>query len=135
MGTLTWSLKNQQGGGPGPGFPSPPLSPRFRRVTEYVQQHLDKDLSLAELAAVVYMSPYHFARLFKRSTGVPPHRFVTQQRIALASAILARAGLSVAHISRLAGFRTASHFTTVFRRVTGITPKGYRTGYIRQDRP
>jgi len=108
---------------------------RLRRVIEYIQQNLDKELTLAELAALVYMSPYHFARLFKLSTGVPPHRFVIRQRIARASAILATQDLSIAQISRLVGFGTASHFTTVFRRVTGITPKGYRTGYIREDRP
>ena len=143
MGALTWSLrKNQRGGGPGPGVPveiqpqtSSPLSPRFRRVVEYIEQHLDKDLSLAELAAVVYMSPYHFARLFKCSTGVPPHRFVVQQRIAHACEILATREPSIAHISRMVGFRSPSHFTAVFRRVTGITPKGYRIGTLREDRP
>src|SRR5713226_268425 len=108
---------------------------RLRRVTEYIQQNLDKDLTLAELAAVVYMSPYHFARLFKGSTGVPPHRFVVRQRIARASAFLATEELSIAQISRMVGFRTPSHFTTVFRRVTGITPRGHRTGYLRGDRP
>jgi AraC-like DNA-binding protein len=108
---------------------------RLRRVTEYIQQNLDKDLTLGELAAVVYMSPYHFARLFKGSTGVPPHRFVVRQRIARASAFLATQELSIAQISRLVGFRTPSHFTTVFRRVTGITPRGYRTGHLREDRP
>ena len=108
---------------------------RLRRVTEYIQQNLDKDLTLAELAAVVYMSPYHFARLFKCSTGVPPHRFVVRQRIARARAFLATQELSIAQISRLVGFRTPSHFTTVFHRVTGITPRGYRTGHLREDRP
>ncbi len=108
---------------------------RLRRVTEYIQQNLDKDLTLAELADVVYMSPYHFARLFKGSTGVPPHRFVVRQRIARARGALATSELSIAQISRMVGFRTPSHFTTVFRRVTGITPKGYRTGTLREDRP
>src|SRR5229473_5964057 len=108
---------------------------RLRRVTEYIQQNLDKDLRLAELAALVYMSRYHFARLFKCSTGVPPHRFVIRQRIARASAFLATQELSIAQISRMVGFRTPSHFTTVFRRVTGVTPQGHRTGYLREDRP
>jgi AraC family transcriptional regulator len=103
-------------------------------VTEYIQQNLDKDLTLAELAGVVYMSPYHFARLFKGSTGVPPHRFVIRQRIARARAFLVTQELSIARISRRVGFRTPSHFTTVFRRVTGITPRGYRMGYVRADR-
>jgi AraC-like DNA-binding protein len=79
---------------------------RLRRVTEYIRQNLDKGLSLGELAAVVCMSPYHFARLFKYSTGVPPHRFVVRQRIAQARAWLARPELSIAQISRLVGFRT-----------------------------
>jgi len=104
-------------------------------VTEYIQQNLDKDLTLAELAAVVCMSPYHFARLFRCSTGVPPHRFVVRQRIARARACLATPELSIAQISRMVGFGTPSHFTTVFHRVTGVTPRGYRTGYWREDRP
>jgi len=108
---------------------------RLRRVTEYIQQNLDKDLTLGELAALLYMSPYHFARLFKCSTGVPPHRFVVRQRIARARTFLATQELSIAQISRMVGFRTPSHFTTVFRRVTGVTPRGYRTGYLPEDRP
>jgi AraC family transcriptional regulator len=104
-------------------------------VTEYIQQNLDRELRLAELAALVCMSPYHFARLFKCSTGVPPHRFVIGQRIARAGAFLATQELSIAHISRMVGFRTPSHFTTVYRRVTGVTPRGYRTGYVRGNRP
>jgi AraC-like DNA-binding protein len=108
---------------------------RLRRVTEYIQQNLDKELRLADLAALVFMSPYHFARLFKCSTGVPPHRFVVRQRIAGARAFLATQELSIAQISRMVGFRTPSHFTTVFRRVTGVTPRGYRTGTLRENRP
>jgi AraC family transcriptional regulator len=107
---------------------------RLRRVTEYIEQNVDKDLRLAELAALVYMSPYHFARLFKCSTGVPPHRFVVRQRVARASAFLATPELSIAEVSRMVGFRTPSHFTTVFRRVTGVTPGGYRTGCVREPR-
>src|SRR3984893_15873591 len=108
---------------------------RLRRVTEYIQQNLDKDLTLAELAAVVYMSPYHFARLFKCSTGVPPHRFVIGQRIVRARAFLERQELSIAQISTMVGFRPPSHFTAVFRRILGVTPGVYRTAALRDDRP
>ena len=108
---------------------------KLRRVTEHIQAHLDQDLTLAHLGAVVYMSPYHFARRFQHSTGLPPHRFVVQQRIARARALLATHEQSVAQISRLVGFRTPSHFTTVFRRVTGLTPGAYRTAALRPDRP
>jgi AraC family transcriptional regulator len=108
---------------------------RVRRVTEYIEQNLDKQLRLAELAALVCMSPFHFARLFKGSTGEPPHRFVIQQRIARAGAFLAQPELSIAEISRRVGFRTPSHFTTVFRRISGVTPSGYRTEHVREERP
>jgi AraC family transcriptional regulator len=107
---------------------------RLRRVTEYIQQNLDKDLRVAALADVVYMSPYHFARLFKGSTGVPPHRFVVRQRIARARGVLATPELSIAAIARRVGFRTPSHFTRVFRHVLGITPGAYRTAR-HEDRP
>jgi AraC family transcriptional regulator len=99
---------------------------RLRRVTEYIQCNLDKGLTLQELAAVACMSPFHFARLFKCSTGVPPHRFVVRERIARARVCLARPELSIRQISRVVGFRTPSHFTTVFRRLAGVTPRGYR---------
>jgi AraC family transcriptional regulator len=155
MSTLTSSpLRNQEkdpvapvwpthpDGGSGFGSPaeiqeqtSALPSCRLRRVTEYIRQNLDKDLTLVELAAVVDMSPWHFARLFKGSKGVPPHRFVVRQRIARASAFLAMQGLSIAQISRLVGFRTPSHFTTVFRHVLGITPGAYRTAALHDDRP
>jgi len=98
----------------------------LRRVTEHIREHLDKDLTLAQLGAVVYMSPYHFARLFQRSTGLPPHRFVVRARIGHAATLLAGPDLSIARISHVVGFRTPSHFSTVFRRIMGATPSQYR---------
>jgi AraC-like DNA-binding protein len=103
---------------------------RLRRVTEYIQEHLDQHLTLARLAAVVYMSPFHFARLFKGSTGVAPHGFVVRKRITHATTLLVAPELSVARISRVVGFRTPSHFSTVFRRLTGSTPSAYRAQHL-----
>src|SRR2546428_1601867 len=101
---------------------------RLRRVSQYIQEHLQRELRLAELSALVHMSPYHFARLFKRSTGVPPHRFLVRCRIDEARALLAARTAPIAEISRMVGFRTPSHFTTTFRRITGMTPSVYRSG-------
>src|SRR5213594_3658070 len=100
---------------------------RLRRVTAYIDENLRRELRLAELSAVVHMSPYHFARLFKRSTGVPPHRFLVRHRIDEACALLAARKVPIAEIARSVGFRTPSHFTTTFRRVAGITPSVYRS--------
>jgi AraC family transcriptional regulator len=101
---------------------------RLRQVTQYIQENLRRDIRLAELGALVHMSPYHFARLFKRSTGVPPHRFQVLRRIDEARALLEARTMSIAAIARMVGFRTPSHFTTTFRRITGMTPGAYRSG-------
>ena len=99
---------------------------RLRQVTQYIQENLPRDIRLAELGALVHMSPYHFARLFKRSTGVPPHRFLVRRRIDEARTLLEARTLAIGEIARLVGFRTPSHFTTTFRRITGMTPSAYR---------
>ena len=100
---------------------------RLRRVTQYVQENLQRELRLAELSALVHMSPYHFARLFRRSIGMPPHKFVVRCRIDAARTLLAARRSPIAEIGQLVGFRTPSHFTTTFRRVVGLTPSGYRS--------
>ncbi len=100
---------------------------RLRRVTAYIDANLHRELRLAELGGVVYMSPFHFARLFKRSTGLSPHRFVVQRRIDEARVLLATQTVTIADVARSVGFRTPSHFTTTFRRVTGVTPTAYRS--------
>ena len=111
-----------------------PLS-RLRRVTDYIHEHLDQHLTLAQLGAVVFMSPYHFARLFQHSTGLPPHRFVVRARIEHAASLLSAPELSIARISSMVGFRSPSHFSTVFRRVMGVTPCAYRAAQRRTDVP
>jgi AraC family transcriptional regulator len=99
---------------------------RLRRVLEYMQTHLDQELSLAALAAVAQMSPYYFSRLFKQSTGLSPHRYILQQRMAWATQLLVEPQLSVAAIAHRVGFTSQAHFTTIFRRWMGTTPRQYR---------
>src|SRR5262245_50279692 len=99
---------------------------RLRRVTQYIDENLPRQLRLAELGALAHMSPYHFARLFKRSTGVSPHRFLVRRRIDRARALLVADTTPIAEIGRSVGFRAASHFATTFRRMAGVTPSVYR---------
>ena len=98
---------------------------KLRRVIEHIQAPLDQDLTLAHLG-VVSMSPYHGARRFRHSTRLPAHRFVVRERIDRAVRLLAAPTLSIAHISQVVGFCTPSHFSTVFRRITGVSPSAYR---------
>ena len=101
---------------------------RLRRVMAYIQSNLHRELRLAELGAVMHMSPYHFARLFKRATGMSPYRFVVHRRMDAATALLTTSTSSISSIARAVGFKTASHFATTFRRLTGVTPSAYRAG-------
>ena len=89
--------------------------------------HLTEDVGLVELAALVDLSPKHFARAFKQSTGTPPHQFLLQQRIARAKELLARHdGGSISEIALACGFADQSHFTAAFRKATGQPPGAYR---------
>lgn len=97
-----------------------------RRVREFIESNLEQPLVLADLAAVAGLSPYHFARMFKQSAGEPPHAYVLRRRVEQARGLLAGSPLSLAEIAARCGFSNQSHFTGVFRRLTGVTPKRYR---------
>jgi len=103
------------------------LSPeRLQRVCDFVEAHLDGNLSLTALADIACLSPYHFSRSFKQATGVGPQRYVMQRRLERAKALVRRTGLPLALIAQEAGFADQSHLTAIFRRETGVTPGRYR---------
>ncbi|MBR8839560.1 MAG: helix-turn-helix transcriptional regulator [Stigonema ocellatum SAG 48.90 = DSM 106950] len=99
---------------------------KLRQAIEYINDNLEKDLTLAEVAAVVGMSMYHFSRLFKQSTRFSPHQYVLNCRIEKAKRLLARTEEAIDQISQQVGFQNQSHFTNVFRKLMGTTPKAYR---------
>ena len=92
----------------------------------YIEEHLAEDLSLADLAEVVHLSPYHFARLFKESMGIPPHRYVIQCRVERARLLLSTTNWSLSSIAYTVGFAHESHLALHFKRLTGLTPRSYR---------
>jgi AraC family transcriptional regulator len=96
--------------------------PLLRRVIEYLDEHLDQNLGLRHLAGVSGLSEDHFARAFRESTGVPPHRFLLQRRMARARQLLEISDLPIAEIALALGFADQSHLTRLFRRETGMTP-------------
>ena len=103
------------------------LSPsRLRRVTDYVQAHLNTNLSLEDLAQQAGISTYHFARLFKQSTGESPNQYVTRQRIEAAQRLLRQTALSVLDVAIAVGYSSPSHFATQFKRLTSASPTTFR---------
>jgi AraC family transcriptional regulator len=101
-------------------------SSKLRQAIEYINDNLLQDLTLAELAAVVKLSPNYFVSLFKRSVGLSPHQYVLNCRIERAKALLAENKLTITEVCHQVGFQNPSHFTTVFRRLMGTNPKVYR---------
>jgi AraC family transcriptional regulator len=99
---------------------------QMRRVIDFVQAHLDQDLSLEALAQQAGFSAYHFARLFRQTTGESPHQFVLRQRIERAQRLLKQSGVPLAHVALESGFANQSHLTQVFKRHLGVTPRAYR---------
>jgi AraC family transcriptional regulator len=100
---------------------------RLRRITEFIEDNLPRALPLAELSTVAHLSPCHLTRLFKRATGLSPHQFILRRRIDRARVLLAARELSIAAVGHAVGFRSCSHFSATFRRVTGTSPSVYQT--------
>lgn len=96
------------------------------RVSEYVEEHLGDDLSLASLAGAVGLSPYHFARLFRESTGLSPHQYVIRRRVERARLLLATTDRSLASIAQEVGFANGSHLAMHVRRLLGVSPSRLR---------
>jgi AraC family transcriptional regulator len=97
-----------------------------RSVVAYIEDHLAERISLATLAQLARVSPYHFCRAFKQSLGVPPHRYHSNLRIERAKTLLARSAASVTDIGITVGFSETSSFSAAFRKATGLTPTAYQ---------
>jgi AraC family transcriptional regulator len=115
-------------------YPAPGPSVRglsasqLKRVTEYIEEHLDRNLSLVRLAGVAGVSESHFRALFKRSTGLPVHEYVIQRRVERARALLLRGELPASQVALEAGFSHQSHMARCMRRVLGVTPSSLVRG-------
>jgi AraC family transcriptional regulator len=100
-----------------------------RRVAEalaVMDAHLGERLTLPRLAALLDVSPFHLAHVFKHATGVAPHQYLVRRRLERARDLLARTKLPIADIALAVGFASQSHFSASFHRATGVTPQAYR---------
>ena len=95
-----------------------------KRVLEYIEEHLSEAITLSMLSALAQLSPYHFARAFKKTLGVPPHRYHMNRRVERAKVLLA--DRSVTEVALAVGYAETSSFSSGFRRVTGMSPTEFR---------
>lgn len=112
--------------------PPPPL--RTQRLAErrlavvlaYIEENIDRRLTLPRLATLARLSLFAFSRSFKRTTGVPPHRYILKKRVEHAKTLLADETLSIADVALRCGFTDQSAFANAFRKLTLQTPRAYR---------
>lgn len=95
-------------------------------VREYIEDRLSDEIRLDDLAGVVRLSRFHFARAFKSSLGEPPHRYVMKRRIERAKDLLVKTSLPINDIALATGFRSASQFNRAFKDFVGVTPSTCR---------
>lgn len=100
---------------------------RINRVAEFVESHLAEDIGLADIAASTGLTRMHFAAQFRRATGMRPHEYLLQKRIERAQDLLRTSRHSILDVALCCGFRSQAHFTTVFKRLVGATPKHWQT--------
>jgi AraC-like DNA-binding protein len=105
------------------------------RTRDYLDAHFNQDVTLAQLARVAGLSPFHLLRTFRRALGMTPHAYVTQMRVTRARHLL-RAGLPITQVALETGFNDQSHLTRRFKKIVGVTPGQYRLhSKNRQDNP
>ncbi|HKP48192.1 MAG TPA: AraC family transcriptional regulator [Pyrinomonadaceae bacterium] len=99
-------------------------SEKVRLVRDYLQTHFAENISLTQLTSLTNLSPYYLLRVFHNHTGLPPHEYQTQLRIAQARKLI-RKGMPLSHTALETGFCDQSHFSRNFKRIVGVTPRQY----------
>lgn len=103
---------------------------RFLPIYEYIQQHLNKKLSVRHLAHLTSLSPDHFSRLFKKLSGYRPIDYIQVKRIERAKMLLTTTDNSLSQIAFMVGMSNYSHFIRVFQKVTSTTPTKYKREFL-----
>lgn len=99
---------------------------KLKKAIEYIQESLGENLSLSDIANEIGMSQYYFCHLFKKSTGISPHRYLIQQRVERAKYLLKQTNRTIASVAMECGFANQSHFAKYFRQCTGMNPNQFR---------
>jgi len=100
--------------------------PRLRRVLDFIQDNIEKDISLSDLSDLACLSRHHFARAFRKALGSPPNRFISELRFKRAQELLVHTDRSLADIAQSCRFSSQSTFTRAFRRHVGLSPGEFR---------
>lgn len=100
-------------------------------VEHFIHEHIAENIQIVHLAALLHMSPSHFAHAFKNATGLAPHFYLITKRLKFAQLMLFEGSLPLIDVAARAGFQTQQHFTEVFHRYAGCTPRAFRLAHHR----
>jgi AraC family transcriptional regulator len=95
-------------------------------VLDFVEEHLEHEIGVSDLAEVACLSPFYFSRAFKHATGYSPYKFLLHRRVEHAKSLLLRPELSIADVARRCQFSSSSGFATAFASAVGVSPRRYR---------
>lgn len=99
---------------------------QLNEVMRYIDEHLDGEIRLAQLAAIAHVSPAYFSTLFKRYNGLSPVEFIVHKRVQRAIELIRTTHLNMTDVAMACGFNNSTNFYKAFRKVTGRTPVSYR---------
>jgi AraC family transcriptional regulator len=99
---------------------------KLKKVQAYIGNHLFEKITLDDLSALAGLSTYHFARLFKATTGLAPYQYIQKLRMEQSQRLLLETDLPVIQIGLEVGIENPSHFSSFFKQYTGLTPTAYR---------
>lgn len=99
---------------------------QVKKVTAHMREHLERNVTLKEMADLLKLSRHHFCTAFRMATGYTPYEWFTHQRVAHAKELLADPDIRITEIALSVGYENPSAFTASFRRTVGVTPTEYR---------
>lgn len=99
---------------------------KLKQAINYINANLDRNIKVSDIAKLLEISQYYFCRLFRKSTGIAPYRYVIQQRISKVKTLIETNKLSLLDIAIECGFSSQSQMTHHFHKIVGVTPKAYR---------
>lgn len=102
-------------------------------VVDYLKSNACEGISLTQLAALAHMSPHHFLRTFKASTGITPHQYLINHRVSLGKNLLYSSNFTIKQVAKMVGFCDAGHFSRHFKRLTGMSPGVYAGRVIKEE--
>ena len=101
------------------------VSPKIREALKHVHSHLDKDISLEDIASIISVSSVYAGQLFKKEMGISFSKYLTQIRIEKAKTLLKSSNYKIYEISEMVGYKTVQYFSNIFKKITGVNPSDY----------